>query len=206
MKPIRLAPAFVIALSLTFADAHSDAHSDESAALAPLPPDSLLPAIMGPMEHVFWGKSGLMRHIGMPLTEENRETEVHLRRNLLTAHQIGGFVTLAAMTATAVTGQQIINGRDDLGDRKRLLVTTTIATYFATALLSVITPPPMTRRNQWSSISWHKALATIHFTGMIVTPILGRQIEDDYERRHLHQYAGYATLAAFAGAMLVVTF
>jgi hypothetical protein len=70
----------------------------------------------------------------------------------------------------------------------------------------MITPPPTVRRKQWSSISWHKALAAVHFTGMIVTPILGSQIEDDYDKRHLHQYAGYTTLAAFAGAMMVVTF
>lgn len=186
--------------------AAEEAAPADTAAAATTSPDSLLPAIMGPMEHVFWGRSGLMRHLGMPLNEETREKEIFLRRNLLTAHQIGGFITLAAMTATAVTGQQMLNGRDDLGDRKRLLVSTTIITYFTTAALSMITPPPMLRRPQWSSISWHKALATLHFTGMIVTPILGSQIKDDYDRRHLHQWAGYATLATFAGAMLVVTF
>ena len=62
------------------------------------------------------------------------------------------------------------------------------------------------RRPQWSSISWHKALAAVHFSGMLITPILGSAIEDDYELRHFHQVSGYVTLAAFAGAMLVVTF
>lgn len=181
---------------------------DTSAAAgeAPVAAQDLLPEVMGPMERVLWGRAGLMRHLGMPLDEETREKEVFLRRGLLTAHQVGGFFTLAAMSATAFTGQQILNGRDNLGDRKRLLVNTTIYSYFLTAALAMAAPPPMMRRPQWSSISWHKALAAVHLTGMLITPILGGQIEDDYDRRHLHQISGYVTLAAFTGAMLVVTF
>lgn len=212
-----LKPALLAALALCPAaypsSPDSAARADTAAAAEPphhpsprSAADSLLPSIMGPMEHVFWGERGLMRRLGMPLTEETREKEVFLRRGMLTAHQVGGFVTLGAMTATAVTGQMILNGRDDLGDRKRLLVNATIISYFATAALSVLTPPPTIRRPGWSSISWHKALATIHLTGMIVTPIIGKQIEDDYDRRYLHQVSGYVTLAALAGAMLVVTF
>lgn len=208
-----LKPALFAALALCSAaypsSPDSAVRADTAAAAEPTPrsaADTLLPPIMGPMEHVFWGERGLMRRLGMPLTEETREKEVFLRRGMLTAHQVGGFLTLGAMTATAVTGQMILNGRDDLGDRKRLLVNATIISYFATAALSVLTPPPTIRRPGWSSISWHKALATIHLTGMIVTPIIGKQIEDDYDRRNLHQVSGYITLAALTGAMLVVTF
>lgn len=207
MPALLAAPALCAAAIPPSAD--STAVPDSSASAEPATrssADSLLPRIMGPMEHVFWGEHGIMRHLGMPLTEETREKEVFIRRGMLTAHQVGGFLTLGAMTATAVTGQMIINGRDDLGDRKRLLVGATVASYFATAALSVLTPPPMIRRPGWNSISWHKALATIHLTGMIVTPILGGQIEDDYDRRSLHQISGYVTLAALTGAMLVVTF
>lgn len=168
--------------------------------------DSLLPSTLGPMERMLWSERGLVRRFAMPLTEENREKEVHLRRSLLTAHQAGGFLTLGLMTATAITGQQILNGRDDLGGRKEVLVAGTILSYFTTALLAMAAPPPMIRRNQWNSISWHKALAVVHFTGMIATPILGESMEDDKDRQRLHQYAGYATLAAFTGAMVVVTF
>lgn len=175
-------------------------------AAAPTAADSLLPATLGPVEKILWSENGIMRRLGMPLTEEGRENEILLRRNLLTAHQVGGFVTLAAMTATAITGQQIINGRDDLGERKEVLVTGTIISYFTTAALALVTPPPSLRRRQWNSISWHKTLAWIHFSGMIITPILGEQLEDDGDVELLHQVSGYATLAAFTGAMLVVTF
>lgn len=212
---IRFAAAFALAI-LWAADRSEaaagpgDAPAEAASPAAETPvrsaADSLLPETMGPMERMFWGEQGLMRHLGMPLDEETREKEVFLRRGMLTAHQVGGFITLAAMTATAVTGQQIINGRDDLGDRKELLVNATLYSYFLTAALALFTPPPMMRRPQWSSISWHKALAAVHFTGMIVTPILGYQLKDDQDKQRLHQVSGYLTLAAFTGAMLVVTF
>lgn len=179
-------------------------------AASPTPIDSLLPSRLGPMERVFWGRKGLMRYLGLPLTEESRETEISIRRGMLTAHQVGGFLTLASMAATAVTGQMIINedydASNEMYDRKRLLVRTTIASYFVTAGLAMLTPPPAIRRDQWNTISWHKLLATVHFTGMIVTPLVGRQLRDDRDKEILHQTSGYVTLAALAGAMIVVTF
>lgn len=210
MPNLPLVPPLIALLFLSVPAQQADiAPAPDSAIVAVAsasPADSLLPEIMGPMERLLWGRGGLMRHLGMPLDEETREKEVFLRRGLLTAHQVGGFLTLAAMSATAYTGQQILDGRDDLGDRKEMLVSATIVSYFLTAALAMATPPPMLRRPQWSSISWHKGLAVIHLSGMLITPFLGEGIEDDYEFRRFHQISGYVTLAAFAGAMLVVTF
>jgi hypothetical protein len=203
-----LLPAFLLCLAAATPVLSQDGTpADSGSAPAAVSAASLLPSRLGPMERLLWGEHGAMRRLGMPLTEENREKEIFLRRGLLTAHQVGGFLTLGAMTATAVTGQMMVNDPErDLRGRKVLLVNATIISYFATALLAAVTPPPMHRRDQWSSISWHKLLATVHFTGMVVTPILGYRIEGDEDRRSFHQYAGYATLAAFTGAMIVVTF
>jgi hypothetical protein len=203
MLKASLVLSLLLALPAAPAASEPDSGAVSGAAVAA---DSLLPSTLGPMERILWSERGLIRRIAMPLTEESREKEVHLRRSLLTAHQAGGFLTLGLMTATAITGQQILNGRDDLGGRKEILVAGTVLSYFTTALLALAAPPPMVRRKQWNSISWHKALAVVHFTGMIATPILGRSMEDDEDRQRLHQYTGYATLAAFAGAMVVVTF
>ena len=204
---ILLLPLLVLSLAAASPARAQDETPVDTGSGQPAAAARLLPARLGPMERLLWGERGAMRHLGMPLTQENREREIFLRRNLLTAHQVGGFLTLGAMTATAITGQMMINDPErDLEDRKVLLVNATIFSYFATALLAAVTPPPMHRRDQWSSISWHKLLATVHFTGMIVTPILGRQVDGDRDRERIHQYAGYATLAAFTGAMIVVTF
>jgi hypothetical protein len=191
----------------------------------PTPAEALLPEVMGPMEKVMWGREGLMRNFGYPLTEASREREMGLRRGLLTAHQLGGFLTLAAMAGTVVTGQLLINSADEaegahaghggggehdhgLHTAKVALAWSTVGLYATTAMLSLMAPPPGHRkaRNGWDSISWHKALGVAHFTGMFVTPFLGLAIDDNHDAQIFHQVTGYTTLAALAGAMLVVTF
>jgi hypothetical protein len=169
--------------------------------------DPLLPAILSPGEKLLWGEHGFMRAIGaFPLTEESREKELSLRRTMLTLHQVGGFVTLASMLATAFTGQMIINGYESFGKYKPALAWTTVGLYFTTASLSLLSPPPVLRRPGWNSIALHKSLAWAHFSGMIITPLLGTLIEDEHDLRIFHQTTGYVTTAAFAGAMVSVTF
>ncbi|HKP97219.1 MAG TPA: hypothetical protein VJ385_15830 [Fibrobacteria bacterium] len=185
----------------------SIAPADSTAAASPLTADPLLPETLGPGERLLWGEHGVMRSIGAyPLTEESRERELLLRRRMLTAHQIGGFLTLASMIATAYCGQMILNGESGYEGAKSVLAWTTVGAYFTTASLSLLSPPPVIRRSGWSSVSTHKALAWVHFTGMILTPVLGTLIEDDRDVRTWHQVSGYVTTAAFAGAMLVITF
>jgi hypothetical protein len=186
------------------------------------PAYALLPDVMSPMEKVFWGERGLMRGMGYPLTQESREKELGLRRGMLTAHQIGGFLTLASMAATVVTGQILINGQSEgeghtghahgtehdhgVHGLKTTLAWTTVGLYSTTAILSLFTPPPLIRNKNWNSLSWHKGLAVVHFTGMFITPFLGMMIEDNHDLQTFHQVSGYMTLAALTGAMVVVTF
>jgi uncharacterized membrane protein len=142
---------------------------------------------------------------GLPLNEESREKEMGIRRTMLTLHQVGGYVTLASMIATAFAGQMIINGHESYEDIKAPLAWTTVGLYFTTASLALLTPPPVIRREGFSSLTIHKSLAWVHFTGMIITPILGTFIEDEHKVRIFHQTSGYITTAAFAGAMLSIT-
>lgn len=180
--------------------------------------DPLLPAIMSPGEKLMWGKHGLMREIGaFPLTEESREKEMSLRRAMLTVHEIGGFITLASMLTTVVYGQLTLNGNLSLGETHKAWAQATIWSYFTTASLSLLSPPPMVRRNEWSTVSIHKGLAMIHFTGMIITPLLADGIamqergssspaKIDRDKAHIHQVSGYITTATFAAAMMVIVF
>ena len=181
--------------------------------------DPLLPEILGPGEHMLWGHHGLMRSIGaFPLTEESREKELSLRRTMLTIHQAGGFITLGAMLTTVVYGQLTLNGNTSLGDTHKLWAQATIWSYFLTASMSLLSPPPMVRRSEWSTVSIHKGLAVIHFSGMILTPLLAEGIameergsgtnrgKIDRDKARIHQVSGYITTAAFAGALMVITF
>lgn len=180
--------------------------------------DPLLPEVMSPGERIMWGEKGLMRRIGaFPLTEESREKEMGLRRTMLTIHEIGGFATLAAMLTTVVYGQLTLNGNLSLGETHQAWATATIISYFTTASLSLLSPPPMVRRKEWNTVSIHKGLAIVHFTGMILTPLLADGIAREErgssspakinrDKAHIHQVSGYITTATFAAAMMVITF
>ncbi len=181
--------------------------------------DPLLPVNLSPGEHILWGQHGLMRSIGaFPFTEESREKELSLRRTMLTIHETGGFITLGAMLTTVVYGQLTLNGYTSLGDTHELWAQATIWSYFLTASMSLLSPPPMVRRSEWSTVSIHKGLAIIHFSGMILTPLLAEGIameergsgtnrdKIDRDKARIHQVSGYITTAAFAGALMVITF
>jgi hypothetical protein len=149
----------------------------------------------------------MRRFFDFPLTEEGRKEELKTRRTLLSLHQVGGYVTLTALIATIFLGEKVYGGEEDLGKIHGAVARTAIASYFATAGLAVFTPPPLVRRAQWSTVSTHKLLATLHFTGMLLTPVFGRAVADgDKELRDFHRASAYITTAAFAGALLVVTF
>jgi hypothetical protein len=173
---------------------------------------------MSPGEKLMWGQNGLMRRIGaFPLTEESREKEMGLRRTMLTIPEIGGFITLASMLTTVVYGQLTLNGNLSLGSTHQAWAYATIWSYFTTASLSLLSPPPMVRRNEWNTVSIHKGLAFVHFTGMVLTPLLadgvamherGSSSPDKINRdkARIHQISGYITTATFAAAMMVITF
>ncbi len=171
----------------------------------------LLPDNISFMERTLWGEHGLMRSVGLasPLTVESRKHELSLRRTMLTAHQIGGFVTLGLMGTAAYFGQQVLNGRNDLRGAHKSFVLATIISYSATGALAIFSPPPLIRRDEFSTTTLHKTLAWVHFAGMIVTPLLGAAINrhsDYYHRAHLHQVAAYITTATLAVSMIVMTF
>jgi hypothetical protein len=177
------------------------------------PKRKLIPANASFMEKYLWDEDGLFRKMGLasPLTPEARKSELKLRRGMLTAHLIGGIVTLGSMYTAIYYGQQMLNGHTERSYRNnhQLFVTTTIVSYSATGLLSVLSPPPMIRRNEVSTITIHKALAWVHFTGMIITPILGTLINrhaTSSQTAHFHQASAYITAAALTASMIVITF
>ena len=63
----------------------------------------LLPRKMVFTQRLLWSENGLMRKTQWsPLTIEQREKELKIRRKMLKAHQFIGFVTLAGMIAQGV--------------------------------------------------------------------------------------------------------
>ncbi len=128
---------------------------------------------------------------------------------MLVAHQIGGFVTLGLMASAAYCGQRIIDGNRGYRPYHQAFVAGTIATYSVTALLAVLSPPPLIRRDEVSTTTIHKTLAWVHAAGMIITPILGSMIgrrSSSTQKEHIHQLSGYITLTTFTAALITVTF
>jgi len=178
----------------------------------------LLPDKISFGEKLFWGEKGVFRSIGIasPLSPEARKYELSVRRTMLTAHQIGGFLALASMIGTAWTGQRTIDlpQNRNLRTAHQKMIAATITTYSITGLLSILSPPPMIRRDEGSTTTTHKLLAWVHVAGMILTPILGSMVSEkskggpgiNIDKAHFHQYAGYLTTAVFAASMIVITF
>jgi len=184
----------------------------------------LLPDHLSPMESFLWGEGGIMRSTGwFPLTPESRKSELGVRRTMLTAHQIGGFLTFGLFIPTLIIGQRNLanwnnasNGH--LLDRKlnslhQMMGMLTFSSYMATASLAIFAPPPLIRRGDWSTTTLHKTLAWIHFAGMIATPILGslsgsKSLSPSAAQnlRTIHQVTAYATFAAFSASMIILTF
>ena len=170
----------------------------------------LLPANISFMEKTMWGENGFFRSTGLasPLTPESRASELSLRRGMLVAHQLGGFVTLGLMASAAYAGQKIIDGNSGYRPYHQGFVAGTIVAYSATGLLALLSPPPLIRRDEVSTTTIHKTLAWVHAAGMIITPILGSMIgrHSDIKREHVHQVSGYLTTAVFAASLITITF
>lgn len=184
----------------------------------------LVPEGLSPVESILWGENGLLRSTGIaPLTPQSRMTELKVRRAMLTAHQLAGYVTLGLLIPTIIQGQKDLKNWSDassglapfsrsINRSHKSLGEWTFISYMTTASFAILAPPPLIRRDDWDTIKWHKTLAWIHFTGMIALPILGslayhaQTAEQAKTLRTIHQITGYTTAAAFSFSMLILTF
>jgi hypothetical protein len=147
------------------------------------------------------------------------QSEVERRRTLLRLHQIGGYATLATMTATVVLGQlnyiDKYGGGGDVGTYRtphRLVAYTAAGVFAATGILAVIAPNPFDKPLRLDTATLHKASMIVATAGMASQIVLGmltagkegRVAQRDFALAH--QIVGYTTLAATAAGFLVLTF
>lgn len=174
---------------------------------APSPLDTLH---MSPLEHVFWGRHGFFRGVGLFKTDQEHPVNdlrhiAKIRRTMLSWHQRLGLITVASMATTVIGGQLAISGHGS-GLHKASLPFT-IGLYATTATLALASPPKLIRGSGGlDTITFHKAFAVLHLAGMILTPMLAPEAgEGTWSRRHIHQDFGYATFAAFSAGVITVT-
>ena len=167
----------------------------------------LLPERMIFTQRIFWGEKGLLRKTGItPLTLENREKELQLRRKMLKAHQIIGYTTLAAMLAQGFLGGKLYNATGDkynsLYKTHKNMSKVVNAGYFIGAALSLFSPPPLINKKTkgFSSIKAHRFLSNIHFSAMIITNVVADS------NKKSHKAAAYTAFASYATAVIVFKF
>ncbi|MEY3945513.1 MAG: hypothetical protein RJB03_219 [Bacteroidota bacterium] len=165
----------------------------------------LLPKKMLLTQRVFWGEHGLMRPIS-PLTNVNRQKELKLRRGMLVAHQVLGFVTLGGMVGQGIVGSRLYKATGqnyrNLKDVHEGLAAAVNITYSTTAIMSLFTPPPLINRDKkLSSIRLHKWLAVLHMTGMIATNLLAES-----DNIKLHRAVAFGTFASYGAAVIAIKF
>jgi hypothetical protein len=163
----------------------------------------LLPNKMIFTQRAIWGKKGLTRITRLvPLTIENRQKELKMRRIMLKSHQIIGFLTFAGMIAQGVLGGKLYNGDNSFYKTHKNLGKAVSISYFSGAGLSLFSPPPLLNKKtkKLNSIKIHKILASIHLTSMIATNILSKK------NKKLHRLAAYTAFGSFTAAMIVFKF
>lgn len=142
-----------------------------------------------------------------------------LRRAMLTTHQIMGFVTLAALTATVVVGQlnhydMYLSG-DQTGRYRSAHLGLSIGTtslFAGTGFLAVFAPNPYPKPVRFDTALLHKVSMILATAGMATQIILGPITADragrtDQARLALgHVITGYATWAFMTTGMIAYMF
>jgi hypothetical protein len=208
---IRLKKVFLVFIFLVFSGSIKAQVDSLLLGMEDTSSQQLLPEKMGFVKKAFWGEHGLMRTLKIsPLTAEGRQKELRVRHTMLKVHQFMGIATVAGMLTTIYYGQQIKSGNYKFIKRKDVAAGITVSCYTITGLMQLLAPPPLIIRKStggWSSIKVHRTLAYVHFTGMMVTPLLGIYLHNHgYDLITYHQVSAYVTTAALATAMIVMTF
>jgi hypothetical protein len=141
------------------------------------------------------------------------------RRTMLQLHQLGGYATMATLTAAVVLGQ--VNYLDKYGgggDTGRWMTPHAIAAYTAagvftaTGLLAILAPSPLDQPLRVDTATLHKIAMAVATAGMLAQVVLGPitgSKEGQLSQRDFvlaHQIIGYTTLVATYAGFLVLTF
>ena len=141
------------------------------------------------------------------------------RRTMLQLHQLGGYATMATLTAAVVLGQ--VNYLDKYGgggDTGRWMTPHAIAAFTAagvftaTGLLAILAPSPLEKPARVDTVTLHRIAMAVATAGMVAQVVLGPitgSKEGQLSQRDFalaHQIIGYTTLVATYTGFLVLTF
>lgn len=168
-----------------------------------------LPEKMLFTQRVFWGENGLYRKVGFApkeLTAESRQRELKARRTMFKIHQATGFLAAAGMIGQAILGPKLYKDGTNFDVRKAhkgVALGTNIA-YGTTALMALMSPPPMVNRKKFDNIKLHKLMAITHFTGMIATNVLAHKASAGKVDKKWHRAAAIGTFAVYTASIVTI--
>jgi len=120
---------------------------------------------------------------------------MEIRTKMNQIHQIAGYVSLAGMIGSGITGQMAYDGNDQAKSAHQIFTGVTNFSYFGSLALSLFSPPPMRDREAgFTKLNIHKTLAVVHVASMLATNILSGMLEDN---RSLVPYHRAASITAF---------
>ncbi len=173
-------------------------------------PDSLQQVLL-PSHYLFtqrwlWGENGLMRKKGKyQLTLDGREHEMEIRAKMNQIHRIAGYVSLAGMIGSGITGQMTSNGNDQAKGAHQIFTGLTNLSYFGSLALAVFSPPPMRdRETGFTNVNIHKALSIVHVASMLTTNILSGMLEQNPSLVPYHRAAAITAFSTLFLATVVI--
>ena len=156
---------------------------------------------------VLWGNKGLFRKL--EIGPKTRQDELQLRIKMLQLHQKIALGTLGLFYYQSYLGNQLL---EDPQYRERHATMSKVVwlSYMASAGLSYLAPPGMVYSKNINSMKIHRYLSWIHFSGMAILPVLGKNIsnpQNDYSSAlQLHQNVAYVTLFTMSLSALLSIF
>jgi len=157
-------------------------------------------------QRLLWGENGLMRKYGnFKLTVAGREREMEIREKMNQLHQLTGFVALAGMIGSGITGQMIYNGNKSAKGAHSFVTGLTNVSYFSSLGFALFSPPPMTdRTGGFTKLKAHKILSIVHLSSMIATNVLSGMIEHNSSLKPYHRAAAMTAFTSLLLATAVI--
>ena len=189
---------------LTVSD--STARLDTLSASSDSIPEQLLPSHYLFTQRLLWGEKGLMRNFDMfDLTAANREREIEIRAKMNMVHQITGYIALAGMIGSGISGQMLYSGNHSAKDVHETCVAITNISYVSSLAIGLFSPPPMRNRTTgFTKLNIHKTLAIVHVASMLATNILSGLMEHNPALVPYHRAAAITAFSSLFIATVVI--
>ena len=164
-----------------------------------------LPKNMPFVKNILWSKNGLVRKLN--IAPKSRLSELELRRNMMQLHQKSALINLGLMSYQYYLGYNMDKDYQNRSDLHRTLGYATFSIYMTSAGLSILSPPALKYDKGVSSMNIHRLLSIVHFSGMLLQPLLGYQTANsschsDYYY-DLHKDVGNIVFATYLLSFLV---